>query len=49
MNFTQFFGQSPDLASPEDLRRYQLYMVERGVSSMTLNAVPRQRNLDKVT
>lgn len=37
-NFTRFFGQSPDLASPEDLRRYQLYMVEQGVSNTTINA-----------
>lgn len=37
-NFTRFFGQSPDLAEPEDLRRFQLQMVEQGVSSTTLNA-----------
>lgn len=37
-NFTQFFGRSPDLASPEDLRRYQLHMVETGVSNTTINA-----------
>jgi len=37
-NFTRFFGRSPDLAEPEDLRRYQLHMVEQGVSSTTLNA-----------
>jgi site-specific recombinase XerD len=37
-NFTRFFGQSPDLASAEDLRRFQLQMVEQGVSSTTLNA-----------
>ena len=37
-NFTRFFGQSPDLAEPEDLRRFQLRLVEQGVSSTTLNA-----------
>jgi site-specific recombinase XerD len=28
IKFTCFFGQSPDLASPEDLRRFQLDLVE---------------------
>ncbi len=37
-NFSRFFGRSPDLAEPEDLRSYQLHMVEQGVSSTTLNA-----------
>jgi len=37
-NFTRFFGHSPDRAGPEDLRRFQLQMVEKGVSSTTLNA-----------
>ncbi len=37
-NFTRFFGHSPELASAEDLRSYQLHMVEQGVSSTTLNA-----------
>ena len=27
-NFTRFFGQSPDAATAEDLRRYQLYLVQ---------------------
>lgn len=36
--FTQFFGQAPDLASPEDLRRFQMHLVEQGVSSTTINA-----------
>ena len=36
--FTQFFGKSPDLASPEDLRRFQMQLVEQGVSSTTINA-----------
>jgi site-specific recombinase XerD len=37
-NFTRFFGRSPDHAEPEDLRGFQLHMVEQGVSSSTLNA-----------
>ncbi len=37
-NFTRFFGRSPELAEPEDLRSYQLRLVEQGVSSTTLNA-----------
>jgi len=37
-NFSRFFDRSPDQASPEDLRRFQLHMVEKGVSSTTLNA-----------
>ena len=38
IKFTLFFGRSPDLASPEDLRRFQLQQVEQGVSSTTINA-----------
>ena len=38
VNFTRFLGRSPDTADAEDLRRYQLHMVEQGVSSGTLNA-----------
>ena len=38
VKFTRFFGQSPDLASPEDLRRFQLHLVETGVSPTTINA-----------
>ena len=37
-NFTRFFGQSPDAASAEDLRRYQLYLVQQNTSRTTLNA-----------
>jgi site-specific recombinase XerD len=37
-NFTRFLGQSPDTAEAEDLRRYQLHMVEQGVSTTTINA-----------
>ncbi len=36
--FAVFLGRSPDTASAEDLRRYQLHMVDQGVSSITLNA-----------
>jgi len=38
VKFTRFFGQSPDLAAPEDLRRFQLHLVETGVSPTTINA-----------
>ena len=31
-NFTRFYGRSPDTAEAEDLRRYQLHLVEQGVS-----------------
>ncbi len=37
-NFTRFIGRSPDAASAEDLRRYQLTLVEEGISSGSLNA-----------
>jgi len=36
--FAGFLGRSPDAASAEDLRRYQLYLVDHGISSMSLNA-----------
>jgi integrase/recombinase XerD len=38
LRFTRFFGRSPDLAAPEDLRAFQLHLVEAGVSSTTINA-----------
>ena len=34
INLTCFLGRSPDTASPEDLRRYQLHLVENGISSI---------------
>jgi hypothetical protein len=34
----RFLGRSPDTASSEDLRCFQLHLVEGGVSSITLNA-----------
>jgi len=35
--FAKFLGRSPDDASAEDLRRYQLHLVEHGLSAMSLN------------
>jgi site-specific recombinase XerD len=37
-NFTRFLTRSPDTADAEDLRRYQLHLVEQGVSSTSINA-----------
>lgn len=37
-NFTQYLGRSPDTATVEDLRRYQLHLVDTGTSPMSLNA-----------
>ncbi len=37
-DFTVFFGRSPDQASAEDLRRYQLHMRSRGASATSMNA-----------
>ena len=37
-NFTAFFGRSPDQASAEDLRRYQLHMRSIGASATSMNA-----------
>jgi len=36
--FAGFLGRSPDTASVEDLRRYQLHLVDRGTSPVSLNA-----------
>lgn len=36
--FAGFLGRSPDTATAEDLRRFQLHMAEQGTSSMTINA-----------
>ena len=36
--FAEFLKRSPDTASTEDLRRYQLYLVDQGTSPMSLNA-----------
>jgi site-specific recombinase XerD len=36
--FTGFLGRLPDTAGVEDLRRYQLHLVDHGVSPVSLNA-----------
>jgi site-specific recombinase XerD len=36
-NFTIFLGRSPDTATPEDLRAYQLHQREKGVQPPTMN------------
>ena len=36
-NFTRFLGGSPDTATVEDLRGYQLYLVNEGTSRPTIN------------
>jgi integrase/recombinase XerD len=36
--FTNYLGHSPDTATVEDLRNFQLHLVDHGVSPMTLNA-----------
>ena len=36
-NFTRFIRRSPDTASAEDLRQFQLHLVEQGVASGNLN------------
>jgi integrase/recombinase XerD len=36
--FSKFLGRSPDTASTEDLRRYQLHLVDSGISAISLNA-----------
>ena len=37
LQFTRFLGRSPDTATPEELRRYQLHLVEAGTSTIVLN------------
>jgi site-specific recombinase XerC len=37
-HFTAFLGRSPDQASAEDLRRYQLHLSAGGMSAPSLNA-----------
>ena len=36
--FAGFLGRSPDTASVEDLRNYQLHLVDHGISPVSLNA-----------
>jgi site-specific recombinase XerD len=38
IQFNVWLGRSPDTASAEDLRRYQLHLVDRGISPISLNA-----------
>lgn len=50
VNFTRFFGASPDRASVEDIRRFQLHLREHGVGVPTINStVSALRFLFKVT
>jgi hypothetical protein len=44
LRFTHFFGQSPDLASPEDLRAFQLHLVEAsGIDELGIHVHPKGR------
>ena len=36
--FAKYLGRSPDTATDEDLRRFQLHLVDQGASPITLNA-----------
>jgi integrase/recombinase XerD len=36
--FTRYLGRSPDGATVEDLRNYQLHLVDHGISAISLNA-----------
>jgi integrase/recombinase XerD len=36
-DFASFLGRSPDTATPEELRSYQLHMTNAGVSPSTFN------------
>ena len=37
-NFTKYLGRSPDTATVEDLRNYQLHLVDAGISPISVNA-----------
>ena len=37
-DFAVFLHRSPDLAEPEDLRRYRLHLASRGASPAKMNA-----------
>jgi len=37
-NFARYLGRAPDTATVEDLRNYQLYLVDHGTSPISLNA-----------
>jgi integrase/recombinase XerD len=38
LRFTDFLGRAPETATVEDLRRYQLHLVDHGISPISLNA-----------
>ena len=38
IQLTRFLGRSPETATEEDLRRYQLHLVDQGISAISLNA-----------
>jgi len=38
LRFAKFLGKSPDTATDEDLRRFQLHLIDQGTSPITLNA-----------
>ena len=37
-NFTAFLGRSPDTATSDDLRRFQLHMAQQRISPWSINA-----------
>ena len=37
-NFTKYLGRAPDTATVEDLRNYQLHLVDHGISPASLNS-----------
>ena len=37
-NFAAFLGRSPDTATSEDLRRFQLHMAQQQMGAATINA-----------
>src|ERR1700755_2832670 len=45
-NFTAFLGRSPDTATFEDVRRYQLHLAASGVGVPTINQTVRRRDLE---
>ena len=36
--FTEFLGRSPDTATSEDLRRFQLHMAQQQIGAPTINS-----------
>ena len=43
--FTEFLGRSPDKATSEDLRRFQLHMAQQQIGAPTINAAATDRHL----